>query len=81
VKCGASDNAGDYPLAARGVYEQNWRVRGCREFVAVDSRGELLAARLVKQGRSSARAEDELWQELDEHDPIGVRTVPLALML
>lgn len=68
-------------LASRGVYEQPFLVKGCREFVAVSSLGELIAARLVKPGRSPARAEGELWEELDEHDPVQAHLTPPSLRL
>lgn len=68
-------------LAARGVYEQPFLVKGCREFVAVDSTGSMIAARLVKRGSASTRAERELWEELDLHDPIAPHLTPPELRL
>jgi len=69
-------------LASRGVYEQPFLVKGCREFVAVSSTGEMIAARLVRRGGSSARAERELWEDLDELDPVpsGQRRPALHLV-
>lgn len=70
-----------YELAARGVYEQPFLVRGLREFVAVDSRGWQVSARLVPPNKNSARAERELWEELDELDPIPAHLQPPSLRL
>lgn len=58
-----------FVLVERGVYVQPFTVKGCYEIVAISSRGEQVAVRYVKEGRSTRTAESELWADLDELDP------------
>lgn len=59
-----------FPLALRGVYAQPYLIGGRREFYAVDSRGEQVAARLVHMNADPEPVIAELWDELNEWDPI-----------
>jgi hypothetical protein len=75
----ASMSSDAFPIAERGVYCQPYTIRGRREYFAVDSRGEHVAARLVREGRDPAQAIAELWDELNEFDPISPHALPPSL--
>lgn len=68
-------------LAGRGVYRQPYLVRGKWEYVAISSRGEQVAVRWVRVGLDPAEAERDLWDELNEADPIAVHLTPPFLRL
>jgi hypothetical protein len=67
-------------LADRGVYCQPYLIRGRREYFAVDSRGEHVASRLARDGREG-RVIAELWEELNEVDPISHDVAPPYLRM
>lgn len=71
----------DFPLALRGVYAQPYLVRGRREFYAVASSGEQVASRLVGRFEDPSSAIAELWEELNEADPIAAHLTPPWLRL
>lgn len=62
----------EFPLAARGVYCQPYLINGRREFFAVDSRGEQVAVRLVRNGQDAKSVIADLWDELNEADPVPI---------
>lgn len=70
-----------FPLASRGVYAQPYTIGGRREFYAVDSRGEQVASRLVRNATDPKRAISELWDELNEADPVPAHLTPPSLYL
>jgi hypothetical protein len=66
--------------AERNVYLQPYLVKGGREYVAVDSRGELIATRIVGKQDDATAAIASLWYELNELDPLPTRTPELRLV-
>lgn len=70
-----------FPLAARGVYCQPYRVNGRREFYAVASNGDLVAVRIARDGQNAAPIIADLWDELNEADPISSHLSPPSLRL
>lgn len=70
-----------FPLAARGVYAQPFTKGGRREFIAVDSRGEQVASRLIRSSVDPDSAIAELWEELEQADPIPSHLTPPSLRL
>lgn len=68
-------------IVLRDVIEEPYRKRGCRVFISVDSKGEVVGERLVPLGRDSKAAEADLWAELDEIDPILPHLSPPVLRL
>lgn len=73
--------ADEYPLASRGVYAEDFTIKGRRGFYAVDSAGEQIAYRTVPKGRDPALTIAELWDELNEADPIPAHVEPPSLRL
>lgn len=73
--------AEDFPLAMRGVYAQPYTIGGRREFVAVAGSGEHVAARLVGNHEDPTAAIAQLWEELNEADPIMAHERPPSLRL
>lgn len=71
-------------LALRGVHEEPYLKRGCRVFVSVDSRGELVGERLVRKGAAQWRVDDaheQLMAELNDVDPVMPHDRPPSLRL
>lgn len=73
--------AEDFPLAARGVYCQPYLVNGRREFYALSAAGELVAVRLARREQSPEAIIADLWDELNESDPISPHREPPSLRL
>ena len=69
-----------HPIVARGVYCEPYRRHGHWEYYAVDSHGDWVGTRSVRDGRDPASAIRELWDELNEADPITSSPPSLRLL-
>lgn len=71
----------DYPMAGRGVYVEDFVINGQRGFYSVNSLGELVGYRTVRHKKDPSGAIAELWDELNEADPISPHDVSPLLRL
>lgn len=70
-----------FPIAARGVYAEDFTLKGRRGFYAVDANGEQVAYRTVAKGKDPGIAISELWDELNFVDPIPTHASAPVLRL
>ena len=65
----------------RGVYEQQITLNRGKDLLAIDSLGGVVAFISLRAGIDSRAWEIQLWQLLDELDPVDARTTGPALQL